>query len=109
VVALGGSFTGSIAHTSWAEGFAPYVGLTCVPSPNTVVQYVNPADGQPYDVAWVGGTIASYAALKARSYHANGVNALLMDGSVRFVNSSISQATWRALGTRSGGEVVCDF
>jgi hypothetical protein len=33
----------------------------------------------------------------------------LMDGSVRFVNSSISQATWRALGTRSGGEVVGDF
>jgi hypothetical protein len=29
-----------------------------------------------------------------------------MDGSVRFVNNGISQATWRALGTRAGGEVV---
>jgi len=34
------------------------------------------------------------------------VNALFMDGSVKFVTNSIDQATWRALGTRNGGEVV---
>jgi len=34
------------------------------------------------------------------------VNALMGDGSVRFVKSSISGVTWRTLGTVSGGEVV---
>jgi hypothetical protein len=28
------------------------------------------------------------------------------DGSVRFVKDSIALATWRALGSRAGGEVV---
>ena len=44
--------------------------------------------------------------LAARSYHAGGVNLLLADGSVHFIRDSISMATWRALGTRGGGEVV---
>ena len=42
----------------------------------------------------------------ARSRHAGGVNAGLADGSVRFVRNTIAQATWQAMGTRNGGEVV---
>jgi prepilin-type processing-associated H-X9-DG protein len=42
----------------------------------------------------------------ARSYHNGGVNALFMDGSVRFVTNAITRDTWRALGTRNGGEPV---
>jgi hypothetical protein len=34
------------------------------------------------------------------------VNALLGDGSVRFVKSTIDGNIWRALGTISGGEVL---
>jgi hypothetical protein len=34
------------------------------------------------------------------------VNVLLGDGSVRFVSDTIALATWRALGTMDGGEVV---
>jgi prepilin-type N-terminal cleavage/methylation domain-containing protein len=45
----------------------------------------------------------------ARSYHTGGVNMLLGDGSTRFVQNSITLATWRALATRSGGEVLGDF
>jgi hypothetical protein len=30
----------------------------------------------------------------------------MLDGSVRFSKSTIAKATWRALGTRAGGEVV---
>ncbi len=45
----------------------------------------------------------------ARSRHTGGVNVLLADGSVRLVNESVAPQTWRALGTRTGGEVVGDY
>jgi prepilin-type N-terminal cleavage/methylation domain-containing protein len=45
----------------------------------------------------------------ARSNHVNAVNVLLVDGSVRTASNSIAQATWRALGTRAGGEVIGDW
>jgi prepilin-type N-terminal cleavage/methylation domain-containing protein/prepilin-type processing-associated H-X9-DG protein len=40
------------------------------------------------------------------SNHPGGVNVLFGDGSVKFIKSTISLPTWRALGTRDGGEVV---
>ena len=40
------------------------------------------------------------------SFHPGGANVLLMDGSVRFVKAERQPATWNALGTRAGGEVV---
>jgi prepilin-type N-terminal cleavage/methylation domain-containing protein/prepilin-type processing-associated H-X9-DG protein len=42
----------------------------------------------------------------ARSRHSGGVNLLLADGSVRFVSNTISAATWQAVGSRNGGEVI---
>ncbi len=45
-------------------------------------------------------------AVTASSYHTNGVNLLLCDGSVRWVTNSVSLVTWRTLGTRNGGEIV---
>jgi prepilin-type N-terminal cleavage/methylation domain-containing protein len=42
----------------------------------------------------------------ANSGHGNIVNVLLFDGSVRSVSYSINLTTWRALGTRNGGEVL---
>ncbi len=45
-------------------------------------------------------------AVNASSYHTNGVNVLLCDGAVRFVTAGIDLPTWRALGTRNGGEVL---
>jgi prepilin-type processing-associated H-X9-DG protein len=44
----------------------------------------------------------------SRSYHTGGVNVLFMDGAVTIVTNTITQATWRALGTRAGAEVVGD-
>ncbi len=40
------------------------------------------------------------------SKHPGGVNVLAGDGSVRFIKNSVSLATWRALGSRNGGEVL---
>jgi prepilin-type N-terminal cleavage/methylation domain-containing protein len=48
-------------------------------------------------------------ATTANSGHDAGVNLLLCDGSVRFVFNAIDLATWRALGSRNGGEVVGDY
>jgi prepilin-type N-terminal cleavage/methylation domain-containing protein/prepilin-type processing-associated H-X9-DG protein len=42
----------------------------------------------------------------ARSYHPNGVNVGLADGSVRYVSNGINLVAWRALGSRNGGEVA---
>jgi prepilin-type N-terminal cleavage/methylation domain-containing protein/prepilin-type processing-associated H-X9-DG protein len=104
VVALGGQFLPTGAHGTWASGFGIDTGLSFVFPPNTQVLYTYPADGKQYDIDWAGGTTYGYSAMTARSYHPGGVNALFMDGSVRFITNSIPRLTWRALGTRNGGE-----
>jgi prepilin-type N-terminal cleavage/methylation domain-containing protein/prepilin-type processing-associated H-X9-DG protein len=40
------------------------------------------------------------------SKHPGGTNVLFGDGSVKFIKDSVSLVTWRALGTRAGGEVI---
>jgi prepilin-type N-terminal cleavage/methylation domain-containing protein len=44
----------------------------------------------------------------ARSQHPAGVNAVLCDGSVRFITKSIDATVWSVMGTRAGGEVGTD-
>ncbi|MDY3554821.1 DUF1559 domain-containing protein [Gemmata sp. JC717] len=46
---------------------------------------------------------------KAASAHTGGVNALLCDGSVRFVRDAVDLAAWRAASTRASGEVPGEF
>lgn len=45
----------------------------------------------------------------ARSEHVGGVHVLLCDGSVRFISENMDLDTWRALGTRSRGEVIGEY
>jgi prepilin-type processing-associated H-X9-DG protein len=40
------------------------------------------------------------------SNHPGGVNVLFGDGAVRFLKNTVNTTTWRALGTRNGGETV---
>ena len=61
-----------------------------------------PVQGLPCDGN--AGDKGAYAG--ARSHHSGGINALMADGSVRFVKNSISMPTWLALNTIAGGEVV---
>jgi prepilin-type processing-associated H-X9-DG protein len=95
-------------HVEWVDGKVHETGFTTVFPPNTLVAF--PSGGPTYDVDFITATEANsgdtYAAVTSRSFHTGGVNALLMDGSVQFIRNSISTTTWRALGTRSGGEVL---
>jgi prepilin-type processing-associated H-X9-DG protein len=45
----------------------------------------------------------------ARSRHSGGVNVMHGDGSVRFVSQTVDPGLWRALSTRTGGEVTGDY
>lgn len=93
-------------HLEFQDPKAFHAGFTTTFPPNTRVAYGT------YDVDFdsnaekVGAVGVTYAAVTSRSHHSGGVNVLLMDGSVHFVANGISTATWRALGTRSGGEVI---
>jgi prepilin-type processing-associated H-X9-DG protein len=48
----------------------------------------------------------TYMSLSASSRHPGGVNALLADGSVKFMKDTISPVVWRSLGSIQGGEVI---
>ena len=53
-----------------------------------------------------GFFIVNRAMMAASSRHPGGANFLLGDGSVRFIKNSINLPTWRALGTKAGGEII---
>jgi prepilin-type N-terminal cleavage/methylation domain-containing protein len=99
-------------HTEWPDGRVHHTGFTTTMTPNTRVPVQQ--DGQPLDHdfnSWQEGRTSgspnvTYAMVTARSHHPGGVNTARLDGSVHFVADDIALATWRALGTREGGEVV---
>jgi hypothetical protein len=107
---LGGQFKANSGHTEWVDGRVHQIGFTSTFTPNTAVHCV--VGGEVFDVDWTNmqegksDSISTYAAVTARSYHAQGVQTLLMDGSVRFTPDSIDLSVWRFLSTRDQGEVI---
>jgi len=108
VVAYGGTFDADYCHTQWVTGRTLQSGLTTTFPPNTRFPYLHA--GVLYDVDFTSARVypsaprQGYRVVTSRSYHTGGVNALLLDGSVRFVSSTIARDTWRAFGTRNGSE-----
>lgn len=100
-------------HTEWPDGAIHHSGFTTVLPPNTRVEVTH--NGVTHDADFnsrregSSATELTYAAIISRSYHPGLVNIAMMDGSVRSVQQRIEQAVWRALGTRSGAEVVGDY
>ena len=57
-----------------------------------------------FGTSWPG--TQAYVDIGASSYHPGGVNALFLDGTVRFIKESIAYNIWTAIATVAGGEVV---
>jgi hypothetical protein len=57
----------------------------------------------------IRGTGLDRGHMAARSFHSSGVNAVLGDGSVRYVSNNVNDLVWRAVGSKAGGESVGDF
>jgi prepilin-type N-terminal cleavage/methylation domain-containing protein/prepilin-type processing-associated H-X9-DG protein len=74
---------------------------------STMYNHVAPPNWSGYDCQMYGSvpdTPGESALISARSYHSGGVNVAFGDGHVTFISDSIDLPTWRALGTRNGGE-----
>ncbi len=95
-------------HTEWSDGHVHAAGFTTAWPPNKAIIGESFYRGMDLDLNGKneenGGP--TFSAITARSYHPGGVNALLGDGSVRFVKGTIDGMVWRSLGTVAGGEVV---
>ena len=51
---------------------------------------------------------AYYRTCGYKSFHISGVNMIMGDGSVHFIDESIDYETYNYLGTRNGGEVLAE-
>ncbi|VTR98385.1 DUF1559 domain-containing protein [Tuwongella immobilis] len=69
----------------------------------TAYQHYLPPNSNIPDMQTCGNGV-----LGSRSNHTGGVNLALCDGSVRFVRDSITLTTWRAYGSRNGGEIITE-
>ncbi len=90
----------------WNEDSTCYQ-ITTKLTPNSSAADVGRCIDQPVD-----GLPCVYASayddiyMASRSRHPGGVNTLLCDGSLHFVNDSVEHEVWQALSTQAGGEVV---
>ena len=73
--------------------------------PNTTVSDSLPYCSNALSLAPCVRGSGSNHVISARSYHPDGVGAVMADGSVRFVSDTINPAVWQAAGSRNGGEV----
>jgi prepilin-type N-terminal cleavage/methylation domain-containing protein len=106
---LGGCRLYALGHTEWSDGNCHASGFNTAWPPNKVtlgtpdksldmdVQGANEEQGGP-----------TFGATTSRSFHPQGVNVVLADGSGRFMSSDIDGFVWRALGTVNGGEALAN-
>lgn len=86
-------FARNDAGRSWLLPGAIYTHFQAIAPPNSSI----PDCGESR-----GGGIGLFT---ARSNHPGGVNASLVDGSVRWFSSTMNPSSWKALATRAGGEL----
>jgi len=116
VVGTGGTdrLVAGTGHTEWANGHSHHSGFTTVAGPNTNIKFEFSGTTYPHVdfSSWQEDRVpltAGFGILTSRSHHTGIVNSGLADGSVRSISQNISREIWRALGTRSSGEVIGEF
>jgi prepilin-type processing-associated H-X9-DG protein len=105
----------------WGDGAAFFQGVTTILPPNSAICLIGDPNWQS------GGGHYAPGIWTPTSEHTGGVNALLADGSVRFISDNIDSGNkaavapstiasvpspygvWGALGTKAGGEVLSEF
>jgi prepilin-type processing-associated H-X9-DG protein len=86
---------------SWMFGGPLHAQYNHVMTPNPRPADCGAGSMNSQEIRW-----CEYCAISARSHHPGGVNAALMDGSVRFITNGVALPIWRALATRAGGEPI---
>jgi prepilin-type N-terminal cleavage/methylation domain-containing protein len=89
--------------TMWAWYAAAQSTLTAAAPPN----WQWPSAGG--DCCPGGAHDWGYGIIPPRSMHTGGVNALLGDGTVRFITDGVDLLTWQRLGNRQDGQVLGNF
>ncbi len=90
-VASGATSWSGTRGAAWIVGTEVMSGFNAYLPPNSRV-----SDVYGHGFGWLG----------ARGPHPGGVLVLNGDGGVRFVKDTVNLSTWRAMSTRSGGEVI---
>jgi prepilin-type N-terminal cleavage/methylation domain-containing protein/prepilin-type processing-associated H-X9-DG protein len=85
------------------EGMSWVMGEMCC----TLYNHVAPPNQTTCAAPNFPGNMANMAMqVPPSSRHPGGANLMMGDGSVRFIRDSVNLQTWRALGTRNGGEAL---
>jgi prepilin-type N-terminal cleavage/methylation domain-containing protein len=111
-------------HAEWHNGGDHHSGFTTAWTPNkktggTIVNPTVDVGTSPLPAGSIVGDLdltgrreqdagGTYSAITARSAHAGGVNIVRLDGSLSFINDSISGAVWRAMSSIAGGETAAE-
>jgi len=103
-----GTFKADGEHVEWVDGKLHETGFTTTFGPNA--KTICNISGQDYLCDWINQTettnFPTSGAVTSRSYHPNGVQASMLDGSVKFFGNSIDVRLWQALSTREGNEAA---
>jgi len=85
------------------QGMSWVMGEMCC----TTYNHVAPPNTRSCAAPGFTGNMANMAMqVPPSSFHPGGVNSLFGDGAVKFIKNTVSLSTYRAIGTRNGGEVV---
>ena len=76
---------------------------------NPSARFCPPSYNRPHLNLPCGGGSVNEMTAASRSRHPGGVNVLKADGSVHFVSQNVDLATWQAMGSISGGEIVSGY
>ena len=93
-------------YRTWVRGGEEYAGVVAG-RPSFVVSGKNVTNA--INSIFTANVIVPYNDLPFGSMHSGGMNAAFGDGSIRFLRQSLDMATYRALASKNGGEVVSDF